>query len=304
MNRLCAALAPAAAALALLPGHPARGATPFADVHLHYNWNQQEVTEARAAADTLRAHDVVLGVVSSVPSEKALELQDAADNVLALFSPYVDPLNRGSWFGDPRVLPAARAALESGRYAGLGEMHIGPGIAPASSEVFRGLLRLAAEYKVPVLLHTEASDHRYFAPICREFSQVRFLWAHAGNLGPEQVGRLMETCPNVWVEFSARDPAHYGNFVGQDGRLPEAWARLIARYPRRFMTGTDPVWNAHQMFRWYEAGEGWQHYGEFIGFHRRWLAQLSPELEARLRLHNARDFFRAAGGGADSSATD
>ena len=185
-------------------------------------------------------------------------------------------------------------------------MHIGPGIAPASSEVFRGLLRLAAEYDVPVLLHTEASDYRYFTPICREFGSVRFLWAHAGNLGPEQVGRLLSVCPNVWVEFSARDPAHYGNFIAADGTLPSAWAELIARHPARFMTGNDPVWNAHQMFRWYEAGEGWQHYEEFIRFQRAWLAQLPSRLEARVRLHNALDFFRVTDprGAHDSSDTD
>jgi hypothetical protein len=36
------------------------------------------------------------------------------------------------------------------------------------------------------------------------------------------------------------------------------------------MTGTDPVWNAHQIYRWYEADEGWQHYDDFLRFHRHW----------------------------------
>ncbi len=66
------------------------------------------------------------------------------------------------------------------------------------------------------------------------------------------------------------------------------------------MTGTDPVWNAHQMFRWYEAGEGWQHYDRFIAFQRGWVAQLPAALQARVRLHNALEFFRI---GADAAAT-
>jgi len=62
------------------------------------------------------------------------------------------------------------------------------------------------------------------------------------------------------------------------------------------MAGTDPVWNAHQTYRWYEADEGWFHYTQLNRFHRDWINQL-PDAPARLiRLDNARRFFRVDGG--------
>lgn len=273
----------------------AAGPEPFADIHLHYNWDHEEVTTPAAAVATLREHNVVLGVVAGVPSEHALKLTAAGGGLIRpIFSPYIENESRYTWFRDPRVLERASAALAAGRYAGIGEIHIGIG-AYRDSPVFRGLLRLAQKHDVPVLVHTDASDYRFFSPVCQEFAEVRFLWAHAGGaLGPGQVEAMLQACPNVWVEFSARDPWHYGNFVDRDGRLPSAWRELIIRYPDRFMTGTDPVWNAQESNRWYEANQGWEHYAELIAFHRGWLAQLPDEVAERVRLTNALDFFGPA----------
>ncbi|MFQ5643716.1 MAG: hypothetical protein ACE5FQ_08450 [Thiogranum sp.] len=105
---------------------------------------------------------------------------------------------------------------------------------------------------------TDASDYRYFMPVCKEYAAIRFIWAHAG--GALQPGQL--------------DPL-----------------ALIVRYQDRVMTGTGPVWNAHRIYRRYEADEGWDHYGHFLGFHRRWLKQLPATVEEKVRLGNARNFF-------------
>jgi len=267
---------------------------PFADIHLHYTWSQAEVTEPEEAVAALRRHNVVLGVVAGWPSERALELAEASDGrVLALFSPYIEGMSRYDWYRDPRVLERTREALASGRYVGIGEVHLSGSRPPArDNRIFQGLLDLAAEFDVPVLLHTEASDHRFVVPVCQGHPEVRFLWAHAGGiLGAGHSRGLLEACDNVWVELSARDPDHYGSLVDAEGRLPDPWRELIADYPERFMTGTDPVWNAQQVYRWYEADEGWRHYDALIAFHRDWLGQLPPDLERRLRLTNALDFF-------------
>lgn len=269
----------------------AAGPEPFADIHLHYNWDHEEVTAPAAAVATLREHNVVLGVVAGVPSDHAVKLSAVGGGfILPIFSPYIENQSRYNWFRDPRVLEQARQALASGTYVGIGEIHIGIG-AYTDSPIFRGLLGLAREHAVPVLVHTDASDHRFFSPVCQEFADVRFLWAHAGALGPGQVEAMLRACPNVWVEFSARDPWHYGNFVRDDGVLPDAWRTLIVDNPERFMTGTDPVWNAEESNRWFEANQGWEHYAELIAFHRAWLAQLPDAVEERVRLTNALEFF-------------
>ena len=57
------------------------------------------------------------------------------------------------------------------------------------------------------------------------------------------------------------------------------------------MTGTDPVWNVRYGQTWAQADEGWTHYEQLLEFHRQWLKQLPPEVEAKIRLHNARRFL-------------
>jgi predicted TIM-barrel fold metal-dependent hydrolase len=267
---------------------------PMADVHLHYNWDHAELIRAEAAVAKLRDNHVVLAVVFSVPSEQARELVEAGgDWIIPFYSPYYDARNRHSWFHDPQVVEKTRAALASGYYQGIGEVHLVSTIGPRrDNPVFQGLLALAEEYRVPVNLHTEASSYRYLLPICEGHTKVRFIWAHAGGvMGPADVAGLFARCDNVWVEFSARDPWRYGNLTDQAGRLLPGWAELIAAHPGRFMIGTDPVWNAQQVYRWYEADEGWDHYTQLNHYHRAWLVQLPEPLQRRLLLDNAKAFF-------------
>jgi predicted TIM-barrel fold metal-dependent hydrolase len=75
--------------------------------------------------------------------------------------------------------------------------------------------------------------------------------------------------------------------------LHAGWKALLEKYPDRFMVGTDPVWKAHQVNRWYEADEGWKHYDKFISFHRKWLKELPADVEEKIRLENALAFFRS-----------
>ncbi|MGM0412976.1 MAG: amidohydrolase family protein [Pseudomonadota bacterium] len=278
------------------PGGGEEEPPPFADIHTHYNWNQAEITDPEAVTDAFARHNVSLAVVVAEPSDNALKIPSTeTTEVVPLFSPYIRPGIRPEWHRDERVLDEARAAMESGDYAGFGEVHIGGSGFGRDNENFRGIMELAAEYDVPVLLHVEASQPEYMMRICREHDDVDILWAHAGGiLGPEQVRRAVAACDNLWVEFSARDPWHYGRLAdaGPEGEtLREGWEALIADYPDRFMTGTDPVANAHETYRWHEANDGWSMYDDIMGFHRDWLDQLPDDLARRVRLTNAHEFF-------------
>jgi len=269
-------------------------AKPFADVHLHYNWDQQDSTSPEAAVKRLKANGVVLGVVSGVPSPRALKLREAGGSwIIPLFSPYTHHRGRYDWFQDPEVVDKARSGLESGRFHGIGEVHFIAGLGPPwDNQVFQGLLDLAREFEVPVLIHTESSSHEYFEAVCRRNPEVRFQWAHAGaRLGPDQVSELMAACPNVWTELSARDPDRYGQFADSHGELDPAWIRLFERFPDRFMTGSDPVWPPGSAMRWDVGDTGWDKLGRFLSYHRRWLRQLSPDLARKIRLENALDFY-------------
>ena len=270
-------------------------AEPFVDIHLHYNWDHQELITPEDVINTLEKHGITHAVVSSVPSlDAAILWRTGAKWIYPFFSPYITGLSRTSWSSDDRVLPQARKALASGEFFGIGEVHLYSGLGPRrDNNIFTGLLALAVEFDVPVMIHTEASDHRYFLPVCRQHSKVRFLWAHAGSiLGPEEVGKLLKQCPNVWVDMSARDPWHYGSFLSDKDEVPTNWLKLFSDYPERFMIGTDPVWNAHQSNRWYEADEGWAHYDKFIGYHKNWSATLPEALRKKLQYQNGLRFLR------------
>lgn len=269
---------------------------PMADVHLHYNWNQEEVISPDEVIAILRRQNVQLAVVFGRPSAMALKLQKAGgDWLIPFWSPYYKTGIKLDWYRYPEVVTEARAALASGNYYGIGEMHLVAGLAPRRDHpVVQGLIKLAREFNVPMNIHTDTSKHEYFLPICSGNPDVRFLWAHAGGIfQADEVGKLMTKCPNVWVEFSARDPWHYGNFTDY-GRVDDAWIALFNKFPDRFMVGVDPVWNAFQTYRWYEADEGWFHYREINQYHRGWMSQLDSKLEQKIRIGNAQTFFSYA----------
>ncbi len=267
---------------------------PFADIHLHFKWDQKEIISAQEVVRKLKANNVVLATVSGMPPKLALELAEAGGPwILPFFSPYKDAIHRHLWFTDESVVADAEKGLASGRYAGIGEVHTWSTYGPRrDNKVFVGLLNLAEKYQVPFLIHTEASSHLFFMPICQGHPKVKFLWAHAGGrLKPDSVEKLMEQCPNVWVEVSARDPWRYDTLVDKQNQLLPGWRELFIKYQDRFMTGTDPVWNVRYGQTWAQADEGWDHYEQLLEFHRQWLKQLPTDVEAKIRLHNAQAFL-------------
>lgn len=280
---------------ALLIGLAQAAPEPIADVHLHFNWDQLELLSSQEAAQRMQQAGIVFGVVSSVPSHYAERLLDAAQvKTLALFSPYLDAANRWRWHKQPELLERTREALASGRYQGIGELHLQPGVGPQRDDpILDKLLKLVTEFDVPALIHTDASSHEYLVPLCQAHPQARILWAHAGgHLPAAAVGKLLAACPNVWADLSARDPWRYDSLADKNGVLPAAWRKLILAYPDRFMIGSDPVWNVRRQQRWDSADEGWDYLASLLDYHRRWLATLPPAVERKLRLENALEFFR------------
>lgn len=282
---------------ALLSAGVTAADAPIADIHLHWKWNQREVTSPQQAISTLRDEQVGLAVVIGTPPKLALELQTLApDIVLPIYGVYRLPGEWATWYRDDGMLDRVREALDSGRYHGIGEIHMIGGFVPDwRSPMIGGLFELAAEYDVPVLVHTEFSRADYTLGFCQAHPATRFLWAHAGSmLAPSEVERVLDGCPNVQTELSARDPwRHQRNRISDaSGRLRPAWRELILRHPERFMVGSDPVWPVERLNPWDEPDTGWQELPRFLDFHRGWLQTL-PESAARaIRWGNAQRFFR------------
>lgn len=269
---------------------------PLADVHLHWKWNQREVTTVAQAVETLRSQDIGLAIVTGTPPELALELEEAApERVIPIYGLYRMPGDWSTWYRDEGLIARVRAALQSGRYRGIGEVHMIGGFVPRwTKPTIAGLFGLAAEFDVPILLHTEFSRADYTLGLCRAYPETRVLWAHAGAmLGPDEVRRALDACPQVYTELSARDPwRHRGRpIVDAEGRLLPAWRELIVDYADRFMVGSDPVWPVERLNPWDEADTGWTELPRFIAFHRTWLDELPAATGAAVRWDNARRFF-------------
>jgi len=271
--------------------------SPVADMHLHYKWTQQDVTSPKDAIELLEQEDIVMGVVIGTPAELALQLQALVPgSIVPIFSPYREGGDWHRWAYDETTVVRARAALASGQYQGIGELHVIGGFAPAFEKavVLKQLLQLAAEFDVPVMIHTEFSRPNFMLDVCRQFPDTRILWAHSGALlQPEAVDNVLSRCGNVWGGLGARDPWRFVNnpLTSADDTLLPEWKALLLKYPQRFMVGSDPVWPVDQLDRWDEADTGWQKLGRFWAFHRGWLAQLPKPVARQIGCENAVALF-------------
>ncbi len=281
-----------------LPAFGDTASPGVADVHLHWKWNQKEVTTPEQAIDILLDNGVELAVVTATPPELALELQRLAPEwMVPIYGVYQDAVDWSNWYRDEGLLQRARKALASGAFRGIGELHmIGGFVSDWKNPNISGLFQLAAEFDVPVLVHTEFSRADYLIGFCQAYPKTRFLWAHAGSiLPPAEVGRALQRCPNLWVELSARDPwRHVARGIDDQGVLKPEWHDLVISHADRFMIGSDPVWPVEQLNPWDEPDTGWQELPRFLQFHRQWLSHLPAEVADKVRMGNAKAFFSIA----------
>ncbi|MCU7827649.1 MAG: amidohydrolase [Candidatus Thiodiazotropha sp. (ex Myrtea sp. 'scaly one' KF741663)] len=279
-----------------LAGQSGQSLLPLADVHLHWKWNQKETTTPAQAIEILKRNGVSLAVVTGTPPELALELEALApDLVIPIYGIYRLSEAWSTWHNDPTLIGRVRQALASGQYQGIGEVHmIGGFISDWKNPVITELFQLAAEFDVPVLVHTEFSRANYVIGFCQAHPKTRFLWAHAGSiLPPEEVARSLDACDNLWVELSARDPwRHVARQIDDDGSLKPEWRRLVLGYADRFMIGSDTVWPVERLNPWDEPDTGWQELPRFLSFHRGWLDELPTDMAKKIRFENARMLFK------------
>lgn len=290
-TRKCRSLA-IIAALSVCTG-PSLAAAPFADMHTHYKWTQADVTSAAQAIAALRENETGLAVVIGLPADNALRLQELAPDIIVPFwSPYRKPGDWSTWAFDAETVERANQALKDSRYRGIGELHLIGGFAPsAESPVISGLLDLAGEHDIPVMIHTEISTGAYMRALCSAHPGTQIIWAHAGSILPAgEVATVLDACPNLWAELAARDPWRFVNnpIVTAQGRLQPDWRDLILAHQDRVVTGSDPVWPVERMDSWDEPDTGWEQYARFVDFHRGWMSTLPPGVERKIRWDNAR----------------
>lgn len=264
-------------------------AEPFADSHIHYNWDHQQETSMQEAIDIMKNHQVGLTIVSSTPAELALELRKkGGDWVIPFFSPYIHESGKRDWYLDERVIQQAQQGLAQGLYYGIGEVHFMNGFNPKTdNRIFQQLIKLAEKYRVPMLIHIDSGNEVTFQRLCSANSKVKMIFAHAGgNLKPRHIEKIINNCSNAWIDFAARDPWRYGGLTDENHTLLAEWKQLVLRYPERFITGTDPVWKVTRWSTWDTDDEGWNYYDQLYSYHWSWLNDLPENVRKKIAWEN------------------
>ncbi|WP_394558193.1 amidohydrolase family protein [Aquipseudomonas alcaligenes] len=129
----------------------------------------------------------------------------------------------------------------------------------ANNEAMARVYHLAAEYDLPVLMHSNITSKRERNPLyleeieepLRNHPHVRFIWAHAGtsveiHRHQEKLDFLLSTLermlgeyPNLYIDLSWSVLHPY--LLNAEGKPDPRWVRLVSSYPERFMLGSDVV---------------------------------------------------------------
>ncbi|MDH4554164.1 amidohydrolase [Pseudomonas sp. BN417] len=182
------------------------------------------------------------------------------------FHPFLSGFNPNDKNSDAHI--RRMLELDPGLWQGIGEVFtrhddltaLIDGDTPrANNEAMSRIYHLAAEYDLPVLVHSNITSQRERNPLylqeleepLRNHPHVRFIWAHAGTsmeihrhqkrldfLLPT-LGRLLEAYPNLYIDLSWSVLRPY--LLDKDGKPDRQWLELVERYPERFMLGSDVV---------------------------------------------------------------
>jgi predicted TIM-barrel fold metal-dependent hydrolase len=247
---------------------------PMIDAHAHYAQPDADALSPNAILATLDAAGVRRMAVTGAPPELAQTLyRHAPDRVLPVLSVYTEDAHKSNWVHDAALPARVAAALENGRWAALGELHLFA--ADARAPVFEALVKCAAAHDLVLLLHGDAEI------VSRAFEiapNLRVLWAHLGtDPHPEALEPMLTRHPKLWIDTSVRDER-----IAPDGRLLPEWRALFERHPDRFVVAVDSF-----------STNRWRRYGEVVEAIRAWTAGLPPALRDRLLHDNAARLFEA-----------
>lgn len=273
MPRLVACLA---LATVIVANVPAAADTPIIDAHIHYSHDAWDMLPPEMAVKALRDAGLARAFVSSSNDDGTLKLYAIApDLVVPVLRPYRRRGETGSWHSDPTVVDMISDRLAKHRYAGIGEFHVfGP---DADKPVVREVVKLAKQYGIFLHAHSDAEAvERIFA----QDPEARVLWAHSGFDNPEDVVAMLEKHPNLWADLAFRSEQAAGGKVAPD------WRKAFLAFPDRFMLGTDTF-----------APERWFYVKSHADWSREWLADLPPDVAAKIGRKNAEALAAWALGG-------
>lgn len=153
---------------------------------------------------------------------------------------------------NPELLKILEKQLKTGFFKGIGEISVthfpGLGFPEAdfspTSNLMKGIMKLAEKYKVPINIHCEITRIREFSQLLNEFKNVKIIWAHGGYTPYFLAKRMIERHPNLYYELSARTwlshprSSDYTIFKSNT-EIWKQWLDLVEGNSSRFIVGTD-----------------------------------------------------------------
>jgi hypothetical protein len=257
--------------LSVIVGLPVNADNQLAvfDTHVHYSQDAWGAYNPEAILEILAAAKVERALVSSTPDDGTLKLYEIdPQRIVPILRPYRSREDMANWYQDAEMLVYVEQRLKQGIYRGIGEFHLDD-VREVDAPQIKRIVALAIERDIPLHVHSGPAPVRALFALD---ARVKILWAHAGmNASPAMIGELLERFPGLTTEVSLRAAD-----ISSDGRLDPAWRELLLRHADKVMVGTD-TWAT---FRWPE-------YAELVEQHRRWLAQLPPDVAEKIAYRNA-----------------
>nr|WP_313026962.1 amidohydrolase family protein [Pseudomonas lopnurensis] len=285
----------------------------YSDAHLHYVDFFQETDGMQKLLEAMDAGGIDHVMISGIPVAKkwhenepkrpryyagddapvywysatdvlvAAALQELDEEQRKRFHPFLSGFNPNDKNADAHI--RRMLELHPGLWQGLGEIFtrhddvtaLTEGDTPrANNEALARVYHLAAEFDLPVMLHSNITSKRERNPLylaeleepLRNHPHTRFIWAHAGTsmeLHRHQeklefllpaVTRLLDAYPNLYIDLSWTVLRPY--LLNEDGEPDADWLALVERHPARFVLGSDVVG------RFGNLAEGLQAFAPFL----------------------------------------
>ena len=249
---------------------------PIFDAHLHYNQEPAPFYPLDIVLEIFRRNRVTGILATSRPNKGTNQLTEAKAPglwVVPFIRPYRVRADIQTWFNDPSIYDLVTSEYQRGGYLGVGEFHVYG--RSANTEVVKKIVDFAVERNLYLHAHC---DEEALLILFSHNPKAKIIWAHTGfTTAPSRVAELMTTYPALWGELSYRS-----GITERDGKLTAEWRGLFARFPDRFLLGSD-TW----------INERWFAYDGIMNGYRAWLVQLPREQAEKIANGNAVRLFTA-----------
>jgi len=190
---------------------------------------------------------------------------------------------------DPLIIDEIRRQVKSGNYGLIGEVSLRGGggtgrklFMPPSDPLFHKVLKVAADTKLPVLLHhtnIKPDEFEQLKTAFRARPEVTIIWAHwCGLSKPNQVRKLLKEFPRLHCDLAwlrKKKKRFAVALVDSESNFLPAWRSLIEEYPDRFLAGVDVTTDEH-----------YKKYPKFVKRVRIALGGLSPSAARKVATEN------------------